>query len=166
MNKSAKIIVASTLIVGILGVSGFAFGDRGHYGGGWSGKGFSTEKIERMADRLDLSDEQRDAVHEIVDKARPAFREYRKDLREGRKQLMELATRDEFDKAAIASLADNQGKIIAEMIVHGAEVMNDVRAVLTLEQRAEATEMMQNFKKHRKHDKQHGHDDDDDEGQS
>ena len=137
MNKRNKLIIASALLIGAIGAGGIAFGEGRHHGGGSFGFGPGPERIERMAGKLDLSDEQRDAIRAIADKARPSFREYGDSLRDNREKLRELAQADDADQAAIRALADAQGDTMADMIVLRTDLMREVRAVLTPEQREE-----------------------------
>ena len=94
-------------------------------------------------ERLDLNAEQRDAVQAILDDARPAMQEYRKSLWENRQKLRDLAKADTVDEAAIRTLAEAQGNIMADMIVKRTEIMQAVRAELTPEQRAQAEQLME-----------------------
>ena len=150
MNRRNKLIIASALLIGAISAGGIAFGEGRHHGGGDLGFGHGPERIERMAERLDLSDEQRDSIRAIVDKARPAFREYGDSLRDNREKLRELAQADDADQAAIRALADAQGGAMADMIVLRTDMMREVRAVLTPEQRKE----LENRRSH--HGRRHG----------
>ena len=149
MNKRNKLIIASALLIGTISAGGVAFGEGRHHGGHGLGFGPGPERIERMAERLDLSDEQRDAIRAIVDKARPSFREYGDNLRDNREKLRELAQTENADQTAIRTLADAQGDTMADMIVLRTDVMREVRAVLTPEQREE-------LKNRRSHHGRHG----------
>ncbi len=103
---------------------------------GYGPQRFDPEvRIERMAEALDLTTEQRDKVRAIVDKLRPQVRELRDKLTDNRKQLRALAQQGNAKEADVRKLADAQGKLVADMIVQRTKVHNEIHAVLTPEQR-------------------------------
>ena len=109
-------------------------GDRGcghmsHMGGyGSPGAG-----IERMARHLDLTGDQLTAVRAIEDKNRPQLRSLRDQMSANHRQLRELAQAPDAGK--LRSVADAQGKAIADMIVLRAEMRMEIDKVLTDKQR-------------------------------
>lgn len=115
------------------GAQGMGFGGPGM---GYGPHRFDPEaRIERMADQLDLTKEQRDKVRAIVDKSRPQTRELRDKLADNRKQLRTLVQQGNAKEADVRKLADAQGKLMADMIVQRTKVRNEIHAVLTPEQR-------------------------------
>jgi Spy/CpxP family protein refolding chaperone len=111
-----------------------AFGGPMGHGGG--------KQIHRMMERLDLSDEQRDQIFDIMYAQMPTARDKMKELRAGRQALRELAMSPELDEAKVRELADAQSKIMADMVVMRSQTMNKVYKVLTPEQREEAAKLM------------------------
>jgi Spy/CpxP family protein refolding chaperone len=158
MKTSAKTLLIATAIAGSIaavgahaappgGGAGCGYGP-GAMGAGPQGMGFggpgmgyglhrmdSEARIERMADALDLTKEQRDKVRAIVDKSRPQTRELRDKLADNRKQLHTLVQQGSAKEADVRKLADTQGKLMADMIVQRTKVRNEIHAVLTPEQR-------------------------------
>lgn len=144
MNKSIKTLMIVTAIAGSL-AAGLAYamppGGGGRCLDGGRGMGFgyhgldTDAHVDRMAERLDLTKEQRDKVRAIVDKTRPQTRELRDKLSENRKQLQTLTQQGTAKESEIRKLADNQGKLIADMIVQRNKVQGEISAVLTPEQR-------------------------------
>ncbi|MDQ2697041.1 MAG: Spy/CpxP family protein refolding chaperone [Pseudomonadota bacterium] len=155
MRKLGKAIIVSTLLAVASGAA-YAGGRDGHEGHhGHHGHHFS---VERMAEKLDLSAEQTAAVRGIVEGARPTFEQYHASLREKRQQLQELARSATADEAAIRALADEQGDIMANMIVERIRVKNQIRALLTPEQQAEAEKWLEHSGRHKgSRDKDAGH---------
>lgn len=93
---------------------------------------------ERMADRLNLSSDQIAALRAIEDKYRPGLRSAMDRLRDSRRAL---AKADPADASKLRAIADARGKAIADMIVLRVQMRNEVRAVLTEEQRDRMKEM-------------------------
>lgn len=152
MRALSKHIALSTLIaVGLMagpvyaappvaGATGqpesYAKGDRRH---GHRGEG----GIEHMAERLNLTAEQRGAIREIVDRQRPQMRELRDKMRANREQLQALGQGGALDETELRRLADAQGQLMAEMIVLRAKTRSEISAVLSEEQRRQREEMRQ-----------------------
>ncbi len=154
MKKPMKLLLIATVVTGTV-AAGFAYampgGDRclrgGHEMGKGHGHGMDTEaRIERMADTLDLTPEQRSQMRGIVDKSRPQTREVRDRLHDSRKQLRALMRQDKASEGEIRRLADMQGKAMADMIVLRAKVQADISSLLTPEQRQK---LQQRFGRHR-----------------
>ncbi len=94
-----------------------------------------AHRLEAVAAEIGLSEEQRDAIHAVVDGARPQLRDLARELRGNRDALRDASAPDSYDSAAVASLAATQGDLIERGIVLGAQVRHDVLSVLTPEQR-------------------------------
>jgi len=164
MKKSIKTLLIATAISGSV-AAGLVYampsgsGEHCQHGGRGMGSGQhgmdAESHVNRMAERLDLTTEQRDKVRAIVDKSRPRNRELRDKLSENRKQLQTLTQQGTAKESEIRKLADNQGKLIADKIVQRSKVQAEVNAVLTPEQR----EKMQQHSEHRgrfSHSGKHG----------
>jgi Spy/CpxP family protein refolding chaperone len=72
-----------------------------------------------------------------------------KKVRASRDELQKLARADKFDQAAVRRAADTQAKAISEMSVMRVQAANQVRAVLTPEQKAKLDQMRQERESHR-----------------
>jgi periplasmic protein CpxP/Spy len=154
MKKSIRTLLIGTAIAGSV-AAGLAYamppGDGESCMHGGRGMGFgrhgmdSDSQVDRMVERLDLTKEQRDKVRAIVDKTRPQTRELRDKLSENRKQLQTLTQKGTAKESEIRKLADNQGKLMADMIMQRSKVQGEINAVLTPEQR----EKMQQRFEHR-----------------
>ena len=144
MKKPMKLLLIATVVSGVV-AAGLAHampgGERCMRGGHEMGKGYGRHgmdaeaRIERMADALDLTREQRSQMRSIVDKSRPQTREARDRLSDSRKQLHALMQQDQASEGEIRRLADSQGKAMADMIVLHSKVQADIRSLLTPEQR-------------------------------
>jgi Spy/CpxP family protein refolding chaperone len=151
MKKLTKSLLAMTLVVSSIGlitvVSAKPFADgpgcgrAGHHMMQGKHDGRRGPNLERLADRLDMTEQQRAEVKAILDDSRQQMVKLREQIRENRTQLRELTGQDEFDEAAVRSIADNQGDLKAETIVLRARQRHEMKAVLTDEQRVQLDEM-------------------------
>lgn len=116
------------------GRSGHHMGHGRHFGGYGS-------KLERLADHLNVTDEQRAAIRAITDDSRQQMAELRDEMRANRGQLKGLTRQTPLDEAAVRSVAVKQGDLKAEMIVMRARQRSEMKAILTDEQRAELGEI-------------------------
>lgn len=108
------------------------------------------QHIERLAEVLDLSAEQRAQIEKIVADERAANATIREQLRENREKLRELTDSDTFDEAAIRAVAANKSQQKIELMVAHARTRHAINALLTPEQRALADKLRPMMKKGRK----------------
>ena len=145
MKRLSKVIIVTTLVtLGTVSAASFAR-DYGHHGRGGHGPGFN---IERMADRLDLSNTQLAEIRAIVDNVRTEKREYRANLRDNREQIKALVKDGAADTAQLQVLADARGDLVAELTMQRAQVRAAIRAVLTPDQQAQFDELRES-RRHR-----------------
>lgn len=97
--------------------------------------------IEHLADRLDVSDEQRDALRRIADEQRPRMRSLHDRLRENHRALRDLDPAATDYAAGVESLAQQQGELAAEMVRARSDMRQAVHGVLTPEQREQARQL-------------------------
>ena len=158
MKKLTKSLLAMTLVVSSVGlvtvVSAMPFGDgsgcgrAGHHMAHSKHDGGRGPNLERLADRLNMTEQQRAEVKAVLDDTRQQMVKLREQMRDNRAQLRDLAGKTDFDEAAVRSIADKQGDLNAETIVLRARQRHEMKAVLTDEQRVQLDEMWQG-KKHR-----------------
>jgi periplasmic protein CpxP/Spy len=144
-GRNIIIAAAATLALGGAGLvlaGGFGGGDHGPGMRGHRGPGDVLGRMGRMLHRLDLSSEQRDQVHAILDAARPQLKTHADALRAGHQQLRDLSPA-KFDEAAVRAIAANQAREMTEMIVLSQKIRAQVYAVLTPEQQAQLAQMHQ-----------------------
>ena len=111
-------------------------GPPGLFGGGPDG-GFPGPglMVEHMADHLDLSDEQRVSVRNIMEAAKPEFEALREQLGANREALESLVTDDPAYSTELNNIALSNGQLATEGTLLFTRVRNEVHAVLTEEQR-------------------------------
>ena len=74
-----------------------------------------VEHLRKALHRLELSDEQREAIHGEVRGYREGLGPLIKELHAGRAELHGLITSEGYDEEAVAALADRQGEVTAEI---------------------------------------------------
>lgn len=110
-------------------------GMRGHRGG-----------KEMMLRGLDLTDEQKAQVRQIMQTSRENTKSVREQMKANRQQLEAVSENGNFDQAQVQALAAQQGNLHAQMIVEKERVKSQIYQILTPEQKAKAAEMKANFK--------------------
>lgn len=133
MEKRQMLGVAA-LLSGLVTASAFAYPGGGCGGAHGLGRG-DGHAVERMAERLDLSADQRTSVRAIEDKYRPQLRTLRDKMTDSRKALREAAAQPAPDDARVRTLADAQGKAMADMIVVRTRMFGEMQQALSDEQR-------------------------------
>ncbi len=95
-----------------------------------------------LAERLDLSREQREALGKIADEAMPKMRDLMFRMGDGRKELDSALEGQGKDDAALRALADAQGKMHADLLYLQLSTRQRMRKLLTEEQRAQLEDGM------------------------
>jgi Spy/CpxP family protein refolding chaperone len=146
---NAKLLVSAALVSG-LATTTFAYahdsGETGacghmHHDAAFGGRGDLEARMERLADRLDLTADQHTAVRAIVDRTRPEMRGLRDKMAENRKQLQALTMQAGVDENQVRALADAQGKVFADMLVLRSKTRGEINKLLTDQQREKMQQM-------------------------
>jgi len=144
MKKIILIAAAAILVVGgsifvfaqkAAHKDGHKFGGPGHRGGGPA----------MMLRGLDLTDEQKGKVKEIMAASRVNVEPLMTQLSDGHKKIAELGTDGKFDQAAVEAAANEQAAVMAKLIVEKEKAKAQVFALLTDEQKAKAAEQRAKF---------------------
>lgn len=91
--------------------------------------------------RLQLTQQQRNAIFNIKYKSLPSLRAHYQQLRETRIALRKAAADTHYDAAKIRGLADKLGKLQGEIAARRAEDQHKIFAVLTPQQQAQLEHM-------------------------
>jgi len=141
MGVSEEVTMRRIELVGVLAVSQ-AVGRHRHISMG-DGFGPSPEHIVAfMTDKLDLTDAQQAQAKQILDKEKPNFQPLVQQLAAGHKQMRALEENATFNEAAVRAAATQQAQAITELIATKARVKSELFAILTTDQRAKATTLM------------------------
>lgn len=102
------------------------------------GRGDPAARLQRMADSLGLSPEQRKQVRGLYEAARPQMDATRSQLRAERQRLRDADPGDRNHAATVAAASKRIGELTAQGVQQRGELQRKVWQVLTPEQRAEA----------------------------
>lgn len=134
---AAVLVIAGSLFVFAqkgMHKDGPGFGGRGHFGG-----------AAMFLRGLDLTDEQKAKVKEIMDASKANVEPLMKQLHDNHAKIAGLGTDGKFDQAQIEAIAADQGSTTAKLIVEKEKVKAQIFAILTDEQKAKAAEMRTKF---------------------
>jgi Spy/CpxP family protein refolding chaperone len=113
---------------------------------GKESRSFEGHKMQRFANRLDLTDAQRHQVDAIVKEDRTKMKPIIEQLKTGREQLDALSKTTPFDETKVRAAAKAQADKLADLIVAKEQTRSRIWALLTPEQRAKADQMHQAWK--------------------
>ena len=91
-------------------------------------------RMEFIADELELTEEQREAIRASIDVAVSDARPVLEAMRDNREALREAGDPESYDAATVAALAETQGDLVAELILLKTATRAEVFGVLTPEQ--------------------------------
>jgi len=115
------------------------------------GSGPDTGMHEQALSRLDLSDEQRASIDRLTADHQVAVRDLVERQRKARQALAEQMRATEFDESAIRAAVFSAAQAEADLAVEQARMHQEIRALLTDEQRERMNEILerrQNFMQH------------------
>ena len=140
--KNLKIKSAiSMMIVSLLMITGLSFAQQGNGYGKSNGKNFhknnmQMNKGEMMMNRIpDITDDQKTKIKAIRTETMKQMLPLKNQMNEIRAQKRTLSTASKVDMKAINKKIDEQTKVKAEMMKLRAKSMQDIRALLTDDQR-------------------------------
>ena len=100
-----------------------------------------VSQVFRAVRRLDLSEDQKSAVKEIMQRLKQETRPIMGEMKANHVLLRDLIKAETYDEAAVAELAEAEGKLAAERLVFTSRALSDMYAQLTDEQREELETM-------------------------
>ena len=140
------ILAFAVLAAGAIFVTAQISGSR-HRDGMKDGRG--GDRMGGMMFRgLDLTDDQKAKVKEIMSASRANVAPLMQQAHEGRKAINALGTDGTFDQAKAESLAGEQAAVMSKLIVERAKAKAQVFALLTDAQKTKAAELRQKFDEH------------------
>ena len=139
-----KIILGIAAVAVLVTGAMFAIGQKA---GRTDGRGFSHGHRggEIPLRGLNLTDEQKAKVKEIMDASRVSVEPLREQARTNHEKIAGLGTDGKFDQAQVEAIAAEQGNLTAKLIVEKEKAKAQIFAILTDEQKAKATEMNSKF---------------------
>jgi len=98
------------------------------------------------ADELGLTDEQQASIEAIIDEERANLSELHEQLETARKERWETLDPGEFDEAEVRAFAQEQAKLMTEVMVASARERAKLYSVLTSEQQSQLKELQEQAK--------------------
>lgn len=136
MNNQRTFLMSLTLVALLSGMALAQPGPRGRQHHDNCGRGAGPEmRLERLAERVELTEQQQQAIDTIRDDARKAGRELRKQLAVLRNQREGEMLTDEPSEKVLVSLTEQIGSIETQLQVNRMKTRLAVRSQLTEEQR-------------------------------
>ena len=145
-RKNLIIAALAIMLVGAVAVSQTVAKGPHHMHG--MGFGFDEHMLDFMTDYLDLTDAQQAQVKDIFAKEKPTIQPLIDQLKQGHHDLMQLETSGTFDEGKVRALAAQHSQTMTGLIVEKARVHNQIFQLLTPEQKAKATKLMQHHEQH------------------
>ena len=119
----------------------------GRHGPGMMVGDMGSMRLVRLAERLDLTKDQRNSIAKIIDNTQPKMRDNMFKLMDTRKAMRELLDgKTKVDDRKLRSLTRDQGDAMADLMYLRLKMHNDIRKVLSDEQLAK----LENFRGQRK----------------
>ena len=143
--KTKLALSLSAIVAACLAATAYA----DHRGPG-PGMGLDGPMMERIFDRLDLTEDQRQTIEGIMDSFRPQLRALRESGQTVRESLANTSPSSPDYDNVVATASQRAAETAAELITTAAAMRAEVEAVLTEEQRAQAAELRQEFAERRK----------------
>ncbi|MGC2235084.1 MAG: Spy/CpxP family protein refolding chaperone [Pyrinomonadaceae bacterium] len=100
----------------------------------------------RMAEKLNLSDEQKAQIKQITEAEKTKVEPIFAALKENHQKLEDLTADGSFDEAKVQALATEQGTLSAQLIVEKERTKSQIFQILTPEQREQAKQLKENMK--------------------
>jgi len=143
MMKKGLIIL---LVMAILGTGAvFIFAQKGKREG-FGPMGFGGRGFERIAQKLNLTDEQKTQVKTILEDSKTRVKPLMETMRENHSLAEKLGTDGSFDEEQVNRIADSQSETMKQLFIEKEKTKAQIFAVLTPEQRAEAAKIKEEFK--------------------
>lgn len=141
-----KIILGIIAVVVLAGGAIFVVAQKaGHVGGHGFGPGRGDHMLGMALKGLDLTDEQKAKVKEIMEASKTSVEPLVKQMRDNHKTIANLGTNGAFDQVKVEAAATEQGNIMAKLIVERERTKAQVFALLTDAQKAKAAAMKSKF---------------------
>jgi len=141
--KKALIAILITAALGIGAV--LIFAQKGNREG-FGGRGFGGRGFERIAQKLNLTDEQKTQVKTILEDSKTRVKPLMESMRENHKQAENLGLDGTFNEEQVNQIANTQAETMKQLFIEKEKTKAQIFAVLTPEQRTEAAKLKDGFK--------------------
>ena len=144
---AAALIAAPGAVIAQHGPGGGPHGDGGMFGGpgGHGGQGL-LRMLHRLADRLELTEDQQAQIESIIDAHRSATQSQHDQAAAAREDFRENHGPGDFDEVEYRTFFESQAQIQVELHLDGARATSEAWNVLTPEQQDELLELIELFR--------------------
>lgn len=104
--------------------------------------GPEVDHLRHLVKEMDLTQAQKDKIHAVLQAADPKFQSGMQAAEANSKLLMALSGTN-YDATKVATLADAQGKLVADAIKLRLQVRHEIYEILTPKQRTDLRHIMQ-----------------------
>lgn len=101
--------------------------------------------VERIANELGLSDEQKAQAKQILEDSKNRIQPLMEKMKESRQQSKDLGKDGNFDEAKVSELAANQAETMRQLFIEKEKTKAQLFAIMTPEQREKAGQMQDKF---------------------
>lgn len=135
MKRSMFAVVGAVAVAGLIALANSASA-HGEFGGGrGGGKLFASSfQVAHMAQRLEMSEEQKTRLREVLDAARPEADRLADAMVANEQAMKAFRESETFSESEIRAIADQRGSLVADMMVLHTRVHAQIRDILTPEQ--------------------------------
>ncbi|MDZ7661161.1 Spy/CpxP family protein refolding chaperone [Thiohalophilus sp.] len=154
--KMKQFIVTTVMTSGLLaGASTPALADNGdlcNKGGkhaAYKDHKRGARPMQRLMEKLDMEQAQREQVEKIVTSRHDAMQEQRQAMRDIREKLRQIVTSDEYDAAKVKQLAEQKARLAGEMTLQRTRMMHNIYQQLTPEQQKKLQAMRGQHRHHK-----------------
>lgn len=159
MSKSKLVALGAVFLASLMVLANPAAAHGGSGGGRGGGKLFASSfQIAYIARHLDMTEEQKAQLRAVLDTARPEADRLADAMVSNRHAMKAFRESETFSEAEIRAIADQQGKLVADMMVLHAQVHSQISKILTPEQLDRFEKMHKRHRGKRHHDRDDGND--------
>lgn len=135
MRNSIFNAVGAIAVAGLMALANPAAAHGGFGGGRGGGKLFASSfQLAYIARHLDMTEAQKAQLKEVLDAARPEADRMAEAMIDNRQAMKAFRESENLGEAEIRQIADQQGRLVADMMVLHARVHTQIRNILTPEQ--------------------------------
>lgn len=135
MKSSIFSAVGAVAVAGLMALANPAAAHGGFGKGRGGGKLFASSfQIAYIARELDMTEEQKAQLREVLDAARPEADRLADAMFNSREAVQAFREGESFSEEEIRAAADETGKLVADMMVLHARVHKQIKAILTPDQ--------------------------------
>lgn len=149
-----KYLIGFTIFALVVISTVFAIGQKG---GDWKG-GHRGERggFGRMAEKLNLTEAQKEQVKQIMEASRAKVQPLREQMKANHQKMEAATANGQFDEAAVSAIAQEQATIGAQLIVEKERAKSQMFQILTAEQKVQFEQFKSQMKDRFQNRKNHG----------